>query len=93
MDMQIKDALKQRDQYRQQSDDKDIQIKELKARVEGASNRNADLPEYNGDEFAYDENTDNLLECIRILTKFRQGLSEKYQISQEDMLEVDNLIN
>ena len=33
-----------------------------------------------------------MLECIRLLTNFRQGLSEKYQISAEDMREVNTLI-
>lgn len=92
MDMQIKDALKQRDQYRKQCEEKDKQIRELRRRVNDGQPRDpADVPSTFDDPYA-DDNQDNLLECIRLLTNFRQGLSEKYQISPEDMKEVNKLI-
>lgn len=78
MDMQIKDALKQRDQYRKQCEEKDKQIRELRRRVTDGQPRDpADVPSTFDDPYA-DDNQDNLLECIRLLTNFRQGLSEKY---------------
>ena len=99
MDMQIKDALKQRDKYRKLSEDKDAQIKELKFRLDNNA-AGTDLSKstpnavddilQNSEE--HNQVTENMLECISILTRFRQGLSERYQITQENMAEVDNLI-